>query len=185
MEGATLTKITFRDQLKLNLSCKISDEELSALMVNFDKDGLVDGSKFSLFFRRIRFEYKSKLKSDLLAHNRRAEETRKADELALKVEAEKKMTKIFPSEFTEIDKRNVLNKIKEAAYRYDRLMPGAVQLDAFEEKCMTPYVFRDQLRRVFNMQLSPEEVAALIRLALSNFLNRLVLNAYSIIQHSR
>jgi hypothetical protein len=58
-----------------------------------------------------------------------------------KVIAEKSAIK-FKGNHTEKDFESVMDKLAEAAYRYDRLMPGTVQLDAFECEKMGPEVFR-------------------------------------------
>ena len=41
-------------------------------------------------------------------------------------------------------------------------MPGAANLDSFESLTMEPHVFKEQMRRAFNMKLSPPELAALM-----------------------
>jgi hypothetical protein len=109
------------------------------------------------------FQHKSKLKSDLIALNRIKKENKLAEEENNKLEQENKKSLKITS-FTEADKTNALDKVKEAAFRYDRLMPGAVQLDAFEVQYMEPFMFKDQLMRCFNVQLTSNELAALVRL---------------------
>lgn len=46
----------------------------------------------------------------------------------------------------------------EAAVLYDRHHPSAVQLDAFDGAGMPPHIFKEQLRRVFNVKLKPKEL---------------------------
>jgi hypothetical protein len=53
-------------------------------------------------------------------------------------------------------------KITEAAVLYDRYHPSAVQLDAFEGAGMPAHVFKEQLRRVFNVKVTPKELGALM-----------------------
>ena len=54
------------------------------------------------------------------------------------------------------------DKIIEASVLYDRYHPSAVQLDAFNGSVMAPHVFKEQLRRVFNVHLSPKELGAIM-----------------------
>lgn len=163
LDGSVISRQTFREQLKSGINCKLSDEELTSLMTDFERDGLIDGTKFCLFFSRLRYELKSKLQSDLLANRRKMKEMQRAEEIALKSESAKMKVDISMVEFTEDEKRTALDKIKEAAYKYDRLMPGAVQLDAFEAKSMLPIDFKEQLSRVFKIHVNQRELAALMR----------------------
>lgn len=57
-------------------------------------------------------------------------------------ELEKKNEIQLIEDYTDGDLQSAMNKITEAAVKYDRLMPGAVQLDAFECEYMPPNVFR-------------------------------------------
>ena len=66
------------------------------------------------------------------------------------------------AEYTKEEMKTALDKIRLAAFRYDRNGPGAVGLDGFEGSYMTPAVFREQLKRVFNIRLSPGELGALM-----------------------
>jgi hypothetical protein len=52
--------------------------------------------------------------------------------------------------------------VKQAALLYDRYHPSSVQLDAFEAQSMPPHVFREQLKRCFNIRLAPQEFGALL-----------------------
>jgi len=164
LDGAIISKQTFREQLKTGINCKLNEEELSALMIDFDKEGLVDGAKFCLFFSRLRYELKSKLHSDLLANRRKAKEMLRAGEAANKLDSDKRNADLANTEFSSDDRELAMNKLKEAAYKYDRLMPGAIQLDAFDAKTMSPLDFKDQLFRLFKIQVNQRELAALMRL---------------------
>ena len=54
-------------------------------------------------------------------------------------------------------------QITAAAAIYDRNSPGCVQLDAFDGATMPPHVFKEQLKRVFNIRLSPPELGAMMK----------------------
>ena len=161
-EGSTISKKIFLDSLKIGINCKLTDEELVSVMKHFECDGAIDGTKFSLWFYRLRFETKSKLQSDLISYNRKVQQAKVAEELAIAKEADDRIYSAkVDMDFTINDKTSAFEKVREAAFKYDRLMPGAVQLDGFNTLGMTPPVFKDQLCRCFSIQLSSKELGAL------------------------
>ena len=54
-------------------------------------------------------------------------------------------------DFTPADKESALAKLLFAANQYDKSMPGAMSMTAFEEKTVPANVFKEQLRMVFNI----------------------------------
>ena len=162
-EGSIIPRKMFLNSLKIGINCRLSDEELGELLRHFESDGAIDGTKFSLWFYRLRFEYKSKLQSDLLVYNRQVKEARIAEQLAIQKEADSKIyTAKVDKSFGPEHQKSAFAKVREAAFKYDRLMPGTVQLDGFDGSAMSPAIFKDQLHRCFNIQLNPKELAALV-----------------------
>ena len=53
---------------------------------------------------------------------------------------------------------SAMTKLKEAAYRFDRNMPGAPSLAAFASTSITAFDFKEQLKRLFNMFVTPREL---------------------------
>lgn len=153
----------FRTILRSGMNCKLAPNELDALLPLFENDGEVDGCEFILLFYRLRYDHRSKLLSERVRRQRHAE--KRMVEVQQK-KNEKQETQIaidLTDNFTEEDLQSAVKKIIDAAVKYDRLMPGAVQLDAFESEYMPPHVFREQLKLVFNVQLSIPELSAFIK----------------------
>ena len=64
--------------------------------------------------------------------------------------------------FTEEDKVNAIKKLRNSAKLYDKTTPGAMSMKSFEVKEMPPHIFKEQLKRIFNLQVSPAEMGALM-----------------------
>ena len=57
---------------------------------------------------------------------------------------------------------SAMNKLIEAAWRYDKNTAGAPCLDAFEAKDMPAHIFEDQIKKAFRMKLTPQELGAIM-----------------------
>lgn len=69
----------------------------------------------------------------------------------------------FKSHYTEKDKERVIRKLTEASVKYDRYHPSAPSLAAFEHGAlMTPSIFRENIRRTFNLKFNNREMAFII-----------------------
>lgn len=73
------------------------------------------------------------------------------------LDAKSKQAKVSYN-YSEQDYKSALDKLLEAAVLYDRNMPGAVQLVAFDCEYMVPVEFKEQLKRAFNLTLSANEL---------------------------
>ena len=163
LECRDLDKDLFRHTLRATMMCKLTEIEMNALMTVIGENGFVNGPKFLLLFYRLRFQ----MRDEIL--KRRINEEKKNREILMKQleqkgkRVEKDSRIVLPSDFTEEDRKSAFDKMTDAAVKYDRLMPGAVQTDAFEVECMTPLVFREQIKRVFNLRLNSKELAAVVK----------------------
>lgn len=181
LDNKELSKTQFRTILRSGMNCKLSVEELDELMPLFNNNDSVDGCEFILLFYRLRYEFRSKLLSERIARDKQARESQKFQKTkVLEIQEQKVLIKLT-DDFTEEDLQSSMKKTVDAAVKYDRLMPGAVQLDAFECEFMAPNVFRyvvfliihslrsssfftrEQLKLVFNIQFNLQELAAFIR----------------------
>ena len=163
------------------MNCKLLVEELDSLLPLFNNNGFVDGPEFILIFYRLRDDYRTKLLSERVSRERKNRLAKKMHHTKIMEDLEQKVVINLPNEFTVDDLSSAKNKIMEAAVKYDRFMPGAVQLDAFECEFMKPHVFRyavlissvlysifseilnccrEQLKMVFNVQLTLNELSA-------------------------
>jgi len=166
IENRELDKEGFRQSIRLAMDCRLSAQELDAIQPHFrnsKNDNLVDGCEFILLFYRVRYEYRSKLLTERIARETRIREAMKELEARRKQEIETKAASKISFKFSEDDLKTAMEKVTEAAVKYDRHAPGAVQLDAFDCEYMEPVVFKEQLKRAFNMNLHPGELGALIK----------------------
>lgn len=159
-----MDKEMLRDMLKRGLNCKLTAAETSAAMGLFDTDGngVCDGVEFILTFYRFRFEHSKKLLTDRIRAERKITAAARARLDKRREEFEHKSVVDINYDYSEEDRKRALDKITVAAFKYDRLMPGTVQLNAFDGAVMTPKVFKEQLKHVFNIKLDSKELGALM-----------------------
>jgi hypothetical protein len=163
LDNKKIPKVAFRQIVRAGMNLKLSAEELDELLPLFENEGEVDGCEFTLVFYRLRYEHRSVLCRERVAQQRRAKESQKV--MAAKVQEllENKTHISLNENYTDDDLDSAMKKIINAAVKYDRLMPGAVQLDAFDCEFMEPNVFREQMKLVFNITLSIPELSAYIK----------------------
>lgn len=162
LECRELDKELFRNALRTAMNVRYTRPEMDMLMTVIGKNGYVNGPEFLQLFFRMRFDkreeiLKARIKSERAAR-KTMKERKERKELLLERGAEIKLV----TDFTEEDTNSVLDKVTEASVKYDRMMPGTVGTDAFEVEYMSPSVFKEQIKRVFNMRVSAKEFAALV-----------------------
>jgi len=162
LDNKQLPKDLFRQMVGSGMNLKLSANELDSVIGLFENNGMVDGCEFTLIFYRLRYEHRSKVFTERVRTQRRIVERQKAAEEKILQELEVKTHISLLSEFEQADLDSAMKKIINAAVKYDRLMPGAVQLDAFDCEFMIPSVFREQMKLVFNVSLSMAELSAFI-----------------------
>lgn len=124
------------------MDLKLTPQELDAILHLFNNDGEVDGCEFILIFYRLRYEQRSKVFTDRIVRQKRAKESQKYKQEKQLEEQEVKVHITLVDDFTSEDLDSAMKKVVNAAVKYDRLMPGAVQLDAFDCEFMSPHVFK-------------------------------------------
>ena len=159
-----MDKVLFRDMLKRGLNCKLTEAEAESAMQLFDRNGngVCDGVEFILTFYRFRYEHSKKLLTDRIAAEKRITEAAKSRIEKRKEDFENRSIIDINYDYSEEDRKSALDKVAAAAFKYDRLMPGTVQLNAFDGAVMTPKVFKEQLKHVFNIKLNAKELGALM-----------------------
>lgn len=95
-----------------------------------------------MIFYRLRYEQRSKVFTDRIVRQKRAKESQKYKQEKQLEEQEVKVHITLVDDFTSEDLDSAMKKVVNAAVKYDRLMPGAVQLDAFDCEFMSPHVFK-------------------------------------------
>ena len=158
-ECAFMPPHIFRDQLKINWNITLSLPELAALIDKYnDGDGNVQCDLFVKNFLTFMSEERDKEVRDVNERQKKAEEQRKLEQQRLEEEKAAKNAKKVNFKYSEEDMASAETKLKEAAYRFDRNMPGAPSLAAFASTSITAYDFKEQLKRLFNMFVTPREL---------------------------
>ncbi|CAM9259846.1 unnamed protein product, partial [Discosporangium mesarthrocarpum] len=143
---------------------KLTPQELGAAIKLFDKDGdgMISCPEFLLTFFRVGFEEREHINGERKRRDR--EHMAKVVEEAERKnrDAEAKATIQVSHDYTAEDRDSAMAKIVRAATRYDKNHPSCLGLDAFEGAVMPPHVFKEQLKRVFGIRLSPEELGAVM-----------------------
>ena len=160
------TQNCHREQLRAVFNLKLTPPELAALIRHQNKDDKeennVNCASFLVWFLRIGFEEKSRRIRATWAEKKRINEDkdrRRQEELA---EQAAKNSLKSSLDFAPEDRDRALAKLREAAKLYDKAMPGAMSMSSFEVFAMPPHVFKEQLRIVFNLRISPPEMGALM-----------------------
>lgn len=66
--------------------------------------------------------------------------------------------------FSEADSAAIMQKLRTASEGFDKNHPAAPSLEAFDTAYLTPGIFRENLKRVFNVIASPKEIGYLLTL---------------------
>lgn len=154
--AAFLDPLTFRNIMKSTLNLTFTPKELSALLAEYNNgDGNVDCSKFMISFIKLGADERAKLKAIQLEKQRREDHHRKTEHERIMKEAEEKMVLKISYKFTSEERSRAFVKLAEAAKKYDRSHPGCMALDGFDCKEMSPAVFKELIRRTFNLVFTP------------------------------
>lgn len=156
-----------KDQLKRVFFMKLSPQELGAIMKYFDSDesGSIDCAHFLKKFLRLGYEERMERKREyMLYEDRVAKERERREQDKLQTLKQKQNVALAHANttFTEQDFQSAFAKIREAAVKYNKSSPGAAGLQAFESMTMPAYVFREQLKLVFNVKVNLQELFALV-----------------------
>lgn len=166
-ESHSMEPHVFKEQLRRAFMMKITPPELGAIMHYFDPErtGYIVCSDFLKKFFKMGFDERQRRKAqwrELQKHliaQRLEEEKRKLETL------EKKTSLVSASanhDFTEADFHSAMAKLTHAAFKYDRALPGAASLNAFEAISMPPHIFKEQLKMIFNVKVTLPELWALV-----------------------
>eukprot|EP01042_Synura_sphagnicola_P034063 gene34063-43696_t len=104
---------------------------------------------------KVRLSQRALAKEMAERSKREAEERKKAFEARIEVQVD--------SSFSKEDFNSGLQKIRHAAAHYDKTHPSAVGLDGFSAASLSAGQFREQVRRVFNVTLTNNELSALVK----------------------
>jgi hypothetical protein len=160
-----LTPGAFREMVKVTFQLMLSNKELGALVHQFDvdKNGTVRCDNFLLYFLSLGAKERSYIWTASLEKQRReCYEQAMEQERILKAQWERagsiKIEEIL--KFTKADEDSALKKIGEAAKFYDKNASESDLMRAFEGQSMTPSVFKEMMKRCFNVTLTNPELGA-------------------------
>jgi Ca2+-binding EF-hand superfamily protein len=156
----------FREMLKRTFNFIPSPEELGAIVEYFDKKkkGEIISSEFLIYFLKLGIAEREKEHKESLKKLR--EETilrEKQHQEKIASQWSKSDMILDYSQINEEDKESALEKLTEASVKFDPSTAGPMGLTAFQASSLSPHIFREMLRRVFNMQLTNGEFVALTK----------------------
>lgn len=158
-----LTPGAFREMVKVTFQLMLTNKELGALVNHFDidKNGSVRCDNFLLYFLQLGSkERANSWRASLEKQRRECYEQAIEQERILKAQWERagsiKIDDIM--KYTKADEDTALKKIGEAAKYYDKNSSESDLMRAFEGKSMSPSLFREMLKRCFNVSLTDKEV---------------------------
>ncbi len=105
-----------------------------------EKDHLVQLKQQSAFEQHLRDEEEEKLKA-----------------------LEDKMNFRIDYDFSDVDAARAHERMKEASTKFDKSLPGSRSLDCFEVEHLSAGMFREALRRTFDLHFTDKEMGALVR----------------------
>jgi hypothetical protein len=162
----TMKPHVFREMLKRTFNFIPSAEELGAIVEFFDKKkiGEINSAEFLIYFLKLGIaerekEHKESLKK--LQDDAILREKLHQDKMAM--QWAKAELQLELDHFTDEERAAAIEKLTEASVKFDPAAAGPMGLTAFQAKVLTPVIFREMLRRVFNMQLTNNEFASLIK----------------------
>jgi hypothetical protein len=155
----------FKEQLKRVFNLKVTPGELGVLMSIYDpnNEGKIVCADFTQNFLALGYSERERELRESLENQRKAEELRKLEEDRKKKELESKHAQKFSFEYSQEDYDRAMIKLIDASCKFDKSGPGVPNLTAFESRLMEPVVFKEQLKRAFNMNLTPPELGAIIK----------------------
>ena len=163
-ETSALDYENFRILLKRQFFLTFSDEEFTEVCAMFDPKGTneVDGSEFVIVFTILSNIMKNERRRQQRERKQKDEEAYRRAEAAKTEQKEKYLDDAVDYNCTEEDTKRALDKIHEAANKYDRTHHAARSITVFDRLHMNAVDFRDALKGSFDVHLTPVELGAAI-----------------------
>jgi Ca2+-binding EF-hand superfamily protein len=163
--AGSLSAGAFRELMKRAFSIYFTSKEVGAILKRFHVEGnenLIDGKRFIIYFIRLGFEARSEWKAKALREQRQTLEQIKSAQEKKLIQALQKIELELAEKYSDADREEAMKKLIDASAQYDKNAPGCVSLDAFDAKFLTPGVFREVVKRTFNVLWTSEELAAMV-----------------------
>lgn len=165
-EAKALTAAYFREMLRRTFNLNLTPTELGALMHHYDPKatGSVPCKDFITSFLQMGINERAKEQGAQLKAIANAKRQREREEREKLENQWAAMELHVPDTFTKNELKSAKEKMTEAAIKFDPTSPGPAGLSGFQGKSMSPAIFREMLKRTFNLLLTDGELAALITL---------------------
>lgn len=163
-DSVALDPTQFREQLRRNFLIHLTDAELGAVVFLFDKDGdgFVDSVEFINEFFRLGKQEKASFTQNKVEKEEKIAKRRKKFQEERKKRLQKLADIATTTTWTDDEERNAIKKIAKVAFCYDAMKGGLEGF--FVCASLTEPQFREQLRRNFEINLTPAESAALMKI---------------------
>lgn len=155
----------FRTHLHNVLGVTLSDYsfKLAKQIFDMNRQRSVNGYDFIVTFHSLGAIAKDKFMKELKEKEMKVEKiVKKKEERKLLLE-EKRLESDIDFEINDEVNRSAISKLKVAAKAYDPGSPLALNLDGFAAAMLKPNLFRDVLKRSFNLLLTPKELGAVVK----------------------
>ena len=164
--GGPIKAGVFKELIKRAFNINFTPKELGAVVKRYSyakNPHMVDGKIFLIAFMKLGFDARSRIKAYTLQKQRQEEIQRKTnDERKLLLITQKNELNLEDTEFTEADRKSAIEKLTKISALYDKNAPGCVSLDAFNTSYLTANVFREVIKKTFNLILTNKELTAII-----------------------
>ena len=163
-----LNALSFKEMLKRTFGMMdLTAGELGALMSYYDTGGkgVVSTKDFLISFLQMGINQRDKEKRDQIAKNRSMEELRKKEEEdKLQAQWAKLEIDVSKIKYNKNDINSAMEKLEDAATKFDAERAGPTALTAFDAKTLSIAVFREMLKRVFNLKVNDSELAYIAKI---------------------
>lgn len=175
-EEKEMKALTFKEMIRRTFGLILTGKELGAVMKFFDDDnkGVVNSKRFLNYFLKVGFDEREKDHVASLRKSRKDAVMAKKQHEQMLVAQWAKMELKVTDEFDEDDKDEAVKKLNDAAFKFDPKNAGPMGLTAFEAKSLSNAIFREMLKRNFNLVVTDRELAAIISLFDKNEKNEII-----------
>jgi len=164
VDGPGLTLEQLDIQLKRCLNIILSPEELEALFLSMDLDNnkCIDGVEFSRYFFKLGNEYRDRIRSKkakILEDKKILEKKKKTEDEIKQQQYEESVI----SEFTEKQADDAMKMLSDRAHYFDASSFIDIIFIKYFQSYLTPYEFKMQLEKSFDLILNSSELGALVK----------------------
>lgn len=166
----TMKPEIFRLNLRQTFDLSVTVSELTVIIKLLNKENPeednINCGKFLVFFLRLGFQERSKKLKEHWLQQKIAKEltNRKQSTDMIVFEERNALKKINENDlkFDKIDCDRAMTKLREAAKLHVMGSKGVVPLGTFEVSHMHPHEFKEQLKRVFKINLTSAEIGSIL-----------------------